>query len=95
MPENGIPSVLTGALQFGIKPGLERITRLLELLGNPEERLETVHIAHGYQEETLVHSASRSRPEDGNLQHRKRKATTQHTYIQTVTARMLSGSGTT
>ena len=45
MPENGIPSVLTGALQFGIKPGLERITRLLELLGNPEERLETVHIA--------------------------------------------------
>ncbi len=45
MPENGIPSVLTGALQFGIKPGLERITRLLELLGNPEKRISAVHIA--------------------------------------------------
>ena len=45
MPENGIPSVLTGALQFGIKPGLERITRLLELLGNPHESLKAVHVA--------------------------------------------------
>lgn len=45
MPENGIPSVLTGALQFGIKPGLERITRLLELLGNPHESVKAVHVA--------------------------------------------------
>lgn len=45
MPENGIPSVLTGALQFGIKPGLERINRLLELLGNPQEQLKAVHVA--------------------------------------------------
>lgn len=45
MPEDGIPSVLTGALQFGIKPGLERINRLLELLGNPQDSIEAVHIA--------------------------------------------------
>ena len=45
MPDNGIPSVLSGALQFGIKPGLERINRLLELLGNPHESLKAVHVA--------------------------------------------------
>lgn len=45
MPESGIPSVLTGALQFGIKPGLERINRLLELLGNPQDKIEAVHVA--------------------------------------------------
>ena len=43
MPKNGIPSVLTGALQFGIKPGLERITKLLDLLGN----LDIVHLDVG------------------------------------------------
>ena len=45
MPENGIPSVLTGALQFGIKPGLERINRLLELLGDPQDQIKAVHVA--------------------------------------------------
>ena len=45
MPESGIPSVLTGALQFGIKPGLERINRLLELLGDPQKRISAVHVA--------------------------------------------------
>ena len=45
MPENGIPSVLSGALKFGIKPGLERITGLLELLGNPQDSIKAVHIA--------------------------------------------------
>ena len=45
MPESGIPSVLAGALQFGIKPGLERITRLLELLGDPQKTLKAVHVA--------------------------------------------------
>ena len=45
MPDNGIPSVLTGALKFGIKPGLERITRLLELLGNPQDSVRSVHVA--------------------------------------------------
>ena len=32
-------------LQFGIKPGLERIGMLLELLGNPQDKLKFVHIA--------------------------------------------------
>ena len=45
MPESGIPSVLTGALQFGIKPGLERINRLLELLGDPQDQIKAVHVA--------------------------------------------------
>ena len=32
-------------LAFGIKPGLERIGMLLELLGNPQDKLKIVHIA--------------------------------------------------
>lgn len=32
-------------LAFGIKPGLERISMLLDLLGNPQDKIKTVHIA--------------------------------------------------
>ena len=32
-------------LAFGIKPGLERISRLLEALGNPQDKVKTIHIA--------------------------------------------------
>lgn len=32
-------------LQFGIKPGLERISMLLEMLGNPQDKIKTIHIA--------------------------------------------------
>ncbi len=32
-------------LAFGIKPGLERISLLLDLLGNPQDKLKIVHIA--------------------------------------------------
>jgi dihydrofolate synthase/folylpolyglutamate synthase len=32
-------------LAFGIKPGLERISMLLDLLGNPQDKLKIVHIA--------------------------------------------------
>lgn len=32
-------------LQFGIKPGLERISMLLSSLGNPQEKIKTVHVA--------------------------------------------------
>ena len=32
-------------LTFGMRPGLERISELLELLGNPQDKLKTVHIA--------------------------------------------------
>lgn len=31
--------------RFGIKPGLERINRLLEALGNPQDSFSTVHVA--------------------------------------------------
>lgn len=31
--------------RFGIRPGLERITRLLEALGNPQQSLHSVHLA--------------------------------------------------
>jgi dihydrofolate synthase / folylpolyglutamate synthase len=36
---------LDQALMFGIKPGLHRMTRLMELLGNPEQKLRCIHIA--------------------------------------------------
>lgn len=31
--------------KFGIKPGLERISALCELLGNPQEKLKIIHVA--------------------------------------------------
>ena len=44
MPED-IPEFLTGALKFGIKPGLERITRLCTILGDPQDQFRSIHIA--------------------------------------------------
>lgn len=32
-------------LTFGIKPGLERIKELMALLGNPQDKIKTVHVA--------------------------------------------------
>ena len=32
-------------LRFGIKPGLERVSALLEKLGNPQKKLKFVHVA--------------------------------------------------
>ena len=34
-----------GAARFGIRPGLERIGRLTELLGNPQDGAHFVHVA--------------------------------------------------
>ena len=45
MPDSKVPEVLTGALKFGIKPGLERIGELMRLLDNPQDRFKSVHIA--------------------------------------------------
>ena len=39
------PDFLVQALKFGIHPGLERITRLCELLGHPEKSFKVIHIA--------------------------------------------------
>lgn len=36
---------LEGTLRFGSKPGLERVRRLLELLGNPQDGLRFIHVA--------------------------------------------------
>lgn len=44
MPED-IPEFLTGALKFGIRPGLERITRLCGILGDPQDSFQAIHIA--------------------------------------------------
>ena len=45
MPDSDMPDVLKGALQFGIKPGLERISELMRLLGNPQDKFRSIHIA--------------------------------------------------
>jgi dihydrofolate synthase/folylpolyglutamate synthase len=45
MPDSKVPELLEGALKFGIKPGLERITALMDLLGNPQDSFKSVHIA--------------------------------------------------
>ncbi|ALX48212.1 hypothetical protein [Lentibacillus amyloliquefaciens] len=31
--------------QYGVKPGLDRIQKLLELLGNPQEKVDAIHVA--------------------------------------------------
>jgi dihydrofolate synthase/folylpolyglutamate synthase len=36
---------ISSLLRFGMKPGLERIQKLLELLGNPQNQLKFVHVA--------------------------------------------------
>ena len=45
MSDSKVPDILQGALKFGIKPGLERITELMRLLGNPQDSFKSVHIA--------------------------------------------------
>lgn len=32
-------------LRFGVKPGLERISKLLKMMGNPQDKLKFVHVA--------------------------------------------------
>lgn len=36
---------INSLLRFGMKPGLERMQKLLHLLGNPQDRLKFVHVA--------------------------------------------------
>lgn len=38
-------AILEGALKFGIRPGLERMTAMLEALGLPQDRLRVIHVA--------------------------------------------------
>ncbi len=39
------PTLLESALRHGIRPGLERITALLDMLGRPQDRHPVVHVA--------------------------------------------------
>lgn len=43
--KNDILGWLYSLHRFGIKPGLERINKILSYLGNPEKRIQTIHIA--------------------------------------------------
>lgn len=36
---------ISSLLRFGMKPGLERITKLLDMLGNPQKKLKFIHVA--------------------------------------------------
>ncbi|MGG3506841.1 folylpolyglutamate synthase/dihydrofolate synthase family protein [Paenibacillus lautus] len=36
---------INGLIPFGIRPGMDRIQRLMELLGHPERRLKFIHVA--------------------------------------------------
>ena len=38
-------SYIHSLLRFGIKPGLERVSALLESLGNPQDKCRFIHIA--------------------------------------------------
>lgn len=43
--KNNILDWLYSLHRFGIKPGLDRITKILDYLGNPHKRIQTIHIA--------------------------------------------------
>ena len=45
MPDNGTPKFIHDSLKFGIKPGLERISVLLDRLDNPQDKVKCIHIA--------------------------------------------------
>ena len=45
MAEDSTPEILKDALKFGINLGLDRIVRLCDLLGNPQDSFKSVHIA--------------------------------------------------
>ena len=38
-------NTISSLMRFGSKPGLERINKLLKLLGNPQDKLKFVHVA--------------------------------------------------
>ena len=45
MPGNGTPKFIDDSLKFGIKPGLDRISVLLNSLDNPQDKIKCIHIA--------------------------------------------------
>lgn len=45
MDYNDALEYISSRLRFGIKPGLERVTALLEKLGSPQKKLQFIHVA--------------------------------------------------
>ncbi len=45
MSNNSASETINSFLKFGIRPGLERIEKLLNLIGNPQKNLKCIHIA--------------------------------------------------
>ena len=45
MNYNEALSYIHSFLKFGSKPGLERVTALLEMVGNPQNNLRIIHVA--------------------------------------------------
>ena len=45
MDNEKTPELLSSALKFGIRLGLDRMNKLMDLLGNPQENLKVVHVA--------------------------------------------------
>ncbi len=45
MTYNEALSYIQNTLRFGSKPGLERIEKLLALMGNPQDKLRIIHVA--------------------------------------------------
>lgn len=45
MDNEKTPELLSNALKFGIRLGLDRMTKLMDILGNPQNDLKVVHVA--------------------------------------------------
>ncbi|MCQ2467581.1 MAG: bifunctional folylpolyglutamate synthase/dihydrofolate synthase [Clostridia bacterium] len=45
MDNSKTPDLLSNALKFGIRLGLDRMQKLMDLLGNPQDNLKVVHVA--------------------------------------------------
>ena len=45
MTYNDAISKIDSLMMFGSRPGLDRILELLDLMGNPQDKLKYVHIA--------------------------------------------------
>ena len=45
MDNEKTPELLSNALKFGIRLGLDRMTKLMDILGTPQNDLKVVHVA--------------------------------------------------
>lgn len=45
LTQKEVMEFVEGSMKFGMKPGLQRITALMETLGNPQEKIKSLHVA--------------------------------------------------